>query len=169
MCWLSNLFKPKPPILTIPHPEESRNFQSNIDDLSFFLILEEWFGKWKVPLSYQYFWRARPIVIVPGLAYQGANYPALTWTDRTEIDPTWANPGVLAHEMAHVSYSFLTITDVAQFNITYQEVKSDALVKLLESQNQYMKTNTTELHAEIYRYLGEKMPDKLKAFYPKLF
>jgi len=169
MCWLGNLFKPKPLPLTIPHPEEAQNSQPVIDNISFYLVLERWFVEWGVPVEYQDFWRAWPIAIVPNLTYYGNYYPALTWVDRTEIDPTWANPGVLAHEMAHVSYSFLTITDIGQFDITYQEVKSDALVELLESQNQYMKTNTLELHAEVYRYLGQKMPDRLKPFYPKLF
>ena len=85
------------------------------------------------------------------------------------VRPEWANPGVIAHEMAHISYSFLTITDVAQFALTYLPLLADALVKLLESQNQYMKTSTVELHAEVYRYLGERMPQSLKTFYPKLF
>jgi hypothetical protein len=33
----------------------------------------------------------------------------------------------------------------------------------------YASQNDIEAHAEIYRYLGQFMPEVLKGFYPKLF
>jgi len=173
MCWdkLKALFKRQP----VPHPEESMNPQATLRNTDIKGVIKEWYSIWNVPQIKQPFWDSVSVTLVENLYCvvnnQMVKVPALTYADTKEmsVDPMWANPGVIAHEMAHISYSFLTITDVAQFNITYEEVKPDALVQLLESKNQYMKTNTVELHAEVYRYLGEKMPPKLKTFYPKLF
>ena len=179
MCWdkLKALFKRQPVLLAIPlpHPEESMNPQATLGNTDIKGVIREWYSAWNVPQINQPFWDSVSISVVDNLYCvfnnQFTKVPALTYADTKEmsIDPMWANPGVIAHEMAHISYSFLTIIDVAQFNIAYEEVKIDALIKLLESQNQYMKTNTVELHAEIYRYLGERMPESLKTFYPRLF
>jgi hypothetical protein len=173
MCWW---FKKKQtiPILTIPHPEEPMNPQSTLMNVDIKAVVKEWYGKWGVPPVYQPFWDSVKITMTDNLyAVIGGvatKVTALTYADTREmsIDPMWVNPGVIAHEMVHISYSFLTLEDIAMFITAYSESKSDSLVKLLESQNQYMKTNTIELHAELYRYLGEKMPDRLKTFYPKL-
>ncbi len=170
MCWLGSFFKPK---LVLPHPEEMVNLQATIQNIDINVLRQSWYSKYQV--LYQEIWDNTHISLIENLhviingtvtKVPAATYANENWID---IDPQWANTGVLAHEMAHISYSFLTIIDVAQFNIIYQEVKKDALIKLLESQNQYMKINTIELHAEIYRYLGERMPQSLKTFYPQLF
>jgi hypothetical protein len=47
-------------------------------------------------------------------------------------------------------------------------LKTDALLKYLYSQKQYMSTNIIEAHAEVFRYLGNKMPAQLKNYYPEL-
>ncbi len=169
-------FKKKKEISPVlPHPEESMNSQATLQSVNVKAAVKEWYSRWGVPLVYQSYWDSVRIAVVDNLyaAIGGVSIkvPAFTYADTKEmsIDPMWANPGVIAHEMSHISYSFLTATDIGQFTITYEEVKTDALVKLLESQNQYMKVSTVELHAEIYRYLGGRMPESLKAFYPKLF
>jgi len=40
---------------------------------------------------------------------------------------------------------------------------------LLYAKNPYGLTNDIEGHAEVYRYIGEKMPEQLKRYYPMLF
>ena len=41
--------------------------------------------------------------------------------------------------------------------------------KLLFSRNTYGLTNDIEGHAEVYRYIGQQMPEQLKQYYPRLF
>ena len=166
----------KPATLSIPHPEEPRNPLATIDSVSFYLVLEKWFSDWGVPAEYQDFWRRWPVVLVPNLTYLGNPYPALTWGDQTELDPTWCNPGVLAHEMAHKSWSQLTEWQRSAFNTAYTRlaIGEDKLLNFCWHQIAYMRTtwgqnNNIEGHADCYRYLGKKMPQELKEFYPRLF
>jgi hypothetical protein len=64
----------------------------------------------------------------------------------------------------------LTPAMKANFSAVYTTLKNtDPLIRLLYSQNTYGLTNDVEGHAELYRYLGEKMPEQLKQFYPKMF
>jgi hypothetical protein len=48
-------------------------------------------------------------------------------------------------------------------------INSDPLIVFLYSRNTYGLSSVVEGHAEVYRYIGDKMPEKLKPYYPKLF
>lgn len=86
------------------------------------------------------------------------------------IRPEWANPGVIAHALAHVSYSLLTMKMKEDFSTVYTPLKNtDPLIKLLYYQNRFGLTDDIEGHAEVYRYYGDKMPDQLKQYYPYMF
>lgn len=93
--------------------------------------------------------------------------PAWTITDVIYIQSQFANPGVLAHEAAHVSYSLLTDKGKADFEIKFNLLSSDPKIILLKNMGKL--SNMIENHAEIYRYWGNQMPGTLKQFYPKLF
>ena len=83
---------------------------------------------------------------------------------------SWFNPGTIAHEQAHHAWVELTAEQRTAFEQEYHPIiKTNPLIKLLYSQNTYGLTSIAEGHAEVYRYLGQSMPDVLKKFYPKLF
>jgi len=85
------------------------------------------------------------------------------------IRPEWANPGVIAHELAHESYSLLNAGQKAGFGVELNRLENtNNMVRLLYSRIPYAKANVIEAHAEIYRYMGEWMPETLKKYYPKL-
>ncbi len=174
MCkWLSDLFNRAP---KLPHPEESINTNATIDNVNpgdLIYIINKWLYDWKVPVEYHPFWLSVNITVVPKLTilYNGqfVQVPAATWAEerRMELDPQWANAGVLAHEFSHISYSLLTPEQQAQFSAKFYYLRDTDLLTLFE-QKPYGLTNLFEGHADVYRYLGEKMPAELRPFYPKL-
>jgi hypothetical protein len=161
-------------IRRIPHPEEKRNAGATSDNIVFPAIFAMWLEDWDVPPQYRGFWNSLPIRLVLNLTYMGIPYPALTWPDRTEIDPTWCNPGVIAHESAHVSWSLLVDDMKEAFSEAYRvTVTNDKLLHKLftekpHMQDEFGKDNNIEGHADCYRYLGQKMPLILRPYYPKL-
>ncbi len=177
MCWLSKLFKTK--ILpqnniviseTIPFPEENPDFSQTIGNVIVSNVINKWLIDYHVPLEFWDYWRTM-IDIVIDIEIQ---YPAQSWEAdgirHIAIRPAWLNPGVIAHEQAHNSYALLGIELKALFSTAYTPLKTtDKFIKLLYSQNSYGLTSDIEGHAEVYRYLGNKMPDILKQYYPKLF
>ena len=167
-AWFAALFQPKPAPLTIPHPEEPPDYSKTMDNTTTGGLLTAWFNGWKVPAQHQAWWRTEMNIMI-SLQYPS---PAATISETRQmwIRPEWANPGVIAHELAHVSYSLLTAALKTDFSAVYTPLKdTDPLIKLLYSQNTYGLTNDIEGHAEVYRYLGEKMPEQLKMYYPKMF
>ena len=146
----------------LPHPEEPPDFKGK--DLE--VVFRMWFVGWDVPIEHRGYWRHSIEISVD----DKLSYPAATWGMDNKrylsVRPEYLNAGVLAHEQAHNSYSMLA--DPAGFAQTYHKVKSHKLIKLLFSKNKYGLTSDVEAHAEIYRYLGQSMPEELKKFYPKL-
>jgi hypothetical protein len=179
VVWFISLFTKRRPVpvpapasepaaLVITHPEEPPDYSKTMNNTSTEGLLESWFKGWKVPQQYQTWWRNEMNIII-SLQY---SVPAATVSETRQvwIRPEWTNPGVIAHELAHVSYSLLTEALKANFSAVYTPLKNtDPLIKLLYSQNTYGLNNDVEGHAEVYRYLGEKMPEQLKQYYPKLF
>jgi len=159
---IMSLFKPQ-----LPHPEEKPDYSRFIGSFNPDDIMDDWLLKWEVPQEHWAYWLDYKIV----LSYQ-YNVPALIWTDKNEIwvRPEWCNPGVLAHEFAHESYSLLTETAKSMFEYRFNPaLQNDKLLKFCYEQKPYMRTSITEAHADTYRYLGQKTPESLKGFYPKLF
>jgi len=164
-------FKPKPvpelpvpdppaPVLTIPHPEEPQDITQSMDNTIISDVVSRWKREWNVPDDWQ-----GTIVLSEAMPYPG-------WTigDVISIRPSWANPGVIAHEVAHVVYALLTDAEKDLFVAAYADaLATDPLVKLMAQQHSYALTSSIEGHAECYRYLGMSLPETLKRFYPGLF
>jgi hypothetical protein len=160
--------EPPPAPLTIPHPEEPPDYSKTMENTTVKGLLMAWFDGWEVPPQHQTWWRTEMNIMI-SLQYPN---PAATSSETRQmwVRPEWANPGVIAHELAHVSYSLMSESMKTGFSADYTPLKTtDPLITLLYSQNTYGLTNDIEGHAEVYRYLGEKMPAQLKQYYPNLF
>lgn len=148
----------------IPHPEEPINPLATLENTDLDAVIQKWLTDWEV--SNPEFWDT----VEFKLSYQYP-YPVCTIAQTKEIfvRPEWANPGTFAHECAHISYSLLSPRKKSDFSLAFSEViKTDRLVKYLDSKNAYMNTNIIEGHAEVYRFLGQLMPESLKTYYPNL-
>ncbi len=164
MCWW--IFKKKSqPSLVIPHPEEPINPLATLENTFIEQVFSKWFIEWEVPIEYYPFWLGIDIKLAKELSSPAATFSE---TKQMYVKPEWANPSVIAHEIAHISYSLLT--DKSQFTLVFNEAMfNDELLKYLWSVKPYMRSSIIETHADIYRYLGEEMPKSLKTFYPNLF
>jgi hypothetical protein len=157
--------QPVPIPLAIPHPEEPMNPDATIQSVSVDMVRQSWYLQWQVPESSYPFFDAIKIKMDPTIAF-----PAWTCGNEITCQPAFCNPGVLAHEMAHVIWFTMTDNQKADFQTAYNAIlATDPMMTLLDSQNSYMNTAIVEAHAEVYRYLGERMTDSLKKYYPKLF
>jgi hypothetical protein len=151
----------------LPHEEEPPDDSRTIENTNATDVLNRWFSEWNVPEEHREYWRNFEIII--SLEYSS---PAATSSEVNKmwLRPEWANPGVIAHELAHESYSLLSEADKAAYETEFNNyLTTDSWMILLDSQNDYMNTNIIEGHAEVYRYLGDKMPEALKRYYPKMF
>jgi hypothetical protein len=154
---------------TLPHPEEPRNDNQTLENTNVSMFYEKWFTDWEVPEQYHLFWQlaidVKLDVTIP--------YAAGVWADGNGVHlrcrPEYMNAGVLAHENAHNSYALLTPDEKLEFESVYGlEVENNELMVYLDSVNSYMNTTVVEAHAEVYRYLGQYMPESLKKFYQRL-
>ena len=164
---LELLFRPKP---GLPHPEEKVDYKQTLDNVAVAQVLGEWMLAWGVPEEYNDYWREAIVITVTLEIW----VPAQTWEEggkrHLAVRPEWLNPGVIAHEQAHNSYSLLTNDEKSEFEGIYiPMVVTEPLIKLLYSKNAYGLTSTIEGHAELYRFLGSELPESLKRYYPKLF
>lgn len=165
------LFRKQPPPvvsapLTIPHPEEEMLLGLKISEVNIPALRENYYSAYFVPLS------SREELSKVKINIENQNYyPAYSAGMTITINPQWANAGVLAHEMAHIIYfQYLKEEFILNFAQEYNNLlTTDPLMILLDSQNSYMNTSIVEAYAEVYRYLGEKMPSALKKYYPLLF
>jgi hypothetical protein len=106
----------------------------------------------------------------------GANQdaPTFTWSTGIKrnlaIKPGWLNPGVIAHEQAHNSYALLNPNQKSAFSDLFAHLENTSpLIKQLSSINNRGLIDDIEIHAEVYRYIGQEMPEQLKQYYPSLF
>jgi hypothetical protein len=167
--------------ISLPHPEEPMNPSARLASVNVDAVITQWLTEWEVPAQYWDHWKKAIDIQVydiypPSLINMGINQdtPALTWDAdgkrHLAIKPKWLNPGVIAHEQAHNSYSYLAPNLKSAFSMFYGSYKnSDPLIQLLYSKNTYGLTNDIEGHAEVYRYIGKQMPELLKPYYPMLF
>ena len=156
--------------LSIPHPEESPDYSKTVDNTDLDSAMDQWEIDYNLPESYREFWRTKIVITLDA----DFPYPAATYEQggvrHLTIRPEWVNSGVIAHEQAHNSYALLTETEKAEFSTNYTPIKTtDPLIVYLYSINSYGLTNDIEGHAEVYRYLGDKMPEVLKQYYRNLF
>lgn len=170
---VTSLVVPDPPKPTynLPHPQEGRNDSATIETTDMFKVLTDFYTKYSISTDNQPFWNQVKFKVEYPLIINGNECPAGTdsQTKTMWIEPQWASAGVLAHELAHISYYQLSPDAQAKFAVLHDGFKNtDILVKLLYSMNGYGLTSEVEGHAEIFRYLGLAMPQELKTFYPRL-
>jgi len=180
MCWKKKPVKPpvvEPPIeeppvsITIPHPEEPPDYSKTMDNVNIDTVIDEWLIKYQVPEIYYSWWRDKIVIKVD----DQFPYPAGTWEQdgkrHLTVRPEFFNPGVLAHEEAHVSYSLLTPGQKTDFsNKLFSVESSDPYIVLLwKTKRPTWGEYEVEGHAELYRYLHPHIPAKLIPYYPNLF
>ncbi len=178
MCFkLFKFSKPKPPeILVLPYPEEQPDYSKDVLNTDIKRAISKWFMDYRIPVLYRAFWdgidaQLDMTLFVISNTGQAILIPAATSAEAMtlRIRPEWCNSGVIAHEFAHISYSQLTSMQKAEFVVLYAELKAgDKWIKLVNEQAPYSLINNIEGHADVYRYLGDAMPETLKEYYPKL-
>lgn len=185
--------KPKPPVTPAPppepppvelkltHPEEPMNPAQTVANTPVSGVLAKWFWDWNVPVQYRDYWSTAIVIQVydvwdAAMLNMGISVdtPACSWESGGKRHlaslAKWFNAGVIAHEQSHNSFALLSSSQKREFSDLYTLLKNtDPLIKYLYSVNSYGLTSDIEGHAELYRYLGDRMPDSLKSFYPKLF
>ncbi len=159
----------------LPYPEEKPDYSQTLESVSILRTIDKWLVDYKVPIEFRPHWLTRIQITVTN----NISYPAQTWEENgvrhLDIRPEYLNSGVIAHEQAHNSYSLLSQEQRIGFFIAYQRlIKTDRLTKLAFQLVPYMQTTLgqnldVEGHAEVYRYLGSRLPKELYQFYPKLF
>lgn len=176
------MFKPKPVELVLPHPEELPDYGKTLENVSISGTLEQWFQEWGVPPEHWNFWKTRIVIEVTN----AISSPAQTWEQdgirHLQVRPEWLNPGVIAHEFGHCSFTLLSDIDKQFFGVVFMSlVTTDPLVKLAwpeGKERRWLDTGDTrpieeiicvEGHGEVARYLGQFMPEVLKQYYPRLF
>ena len=182
MCF-SKLFKKKSATLTIPYPEEASDPLQTVENTNVDGVILQWLRNYRVPLTEWDWWKTKiaihiynfwPDEILARYRSIHGDTPAFTVEENGQRNlyclAPFLNPGVVAHEQSHTSYSLLTDAQKQGFSILYNQLKTtDPLIVLLYSKNTYGLTNDIEGHAEIMRYLGpDKMPERLKQYYIKL-
>ena len=165
----------------LPHPEEPMNPSATLANTNVDAIMTKWLQNWGVPSRYWDHWKTAIEMEVydvypASITAMGITQetPAGTWDAGGKrhmvIKPKWLNPGVIAHEQAHNSYALLSPSRKAEFASMHNSLKNnDPLIRLLYSRNAYGLSTDVEGHAEVYRYIGQQMPEQLKQYYPMLF
>ena len=176
--FINNLIRPP---VSLPHPEEPMNPSATLATVDVNSVITRWLTDWAVPQTWWFHWRNAIVVEVyevypPSILAMGIKQdtPAVTWSAdgkrHLAVKPQWLNPGVVAHEQAHDSYSSLNPDQKSVFSSMHASLKNtDPLIKRLYSINTYGLTSDVEGHAEVYRYIGQQMPGQLKQYYPTLF
>jgi hypothetical protein len=150
-------------VATLPYPEEAPDYSRTISGEE---LLQQFFDTYFIPEAYWDFWKTATIVVDRTLPYPAG---MVSETKTLLLKPEYANPGILAHEFSHLSYAQLGENQKASFPAEYNTaLQTDGLLKLLYSQKSYMNASLIEAHAEIFRYLGNRMPEALKKYYPFL-
>ncbi len=181
---IAAMFKPKPviptpdppaPVLTIPHPEEPEDKTKTMANTNPQEAEMLWREGWNVPAEFK-------TDIVFTLTDSYASYgivgydwaPAITVGNNVYYHPSYSNGGICAHEVCHPVWATLTPQQQTDFETDYNSlINTDAYMILLydykiKNADPNWIGNPWEKHAEIYRYLGDKMPEALKVFYPNL-
>ena len=152
-----------------PYPEEKFDPDATVENKFADDAIFRWYHDYNVPYRFREYWGLQVIIEIAA-SFQ---YPAGVWEEGGKrhmvVQPGYLNSGVIAHEQAHNSYALLTLDWKAWFAQAYIRVQDTEQIKKLWKYRSYGTINYTELYAELYRYLGEFMPDSLKRYYPKLF
>lgn len=160
MCWF---WLKRKKTLTLPYPEEKPDLTATVDNTSARGLLSLWILKYQ-PSDPQ-FWQTIDLTITGAITNAAETISELK---QVKVQPQFASPGVLAHELAYISYHYLSDQERADFNGRLTILKDDPMVSLVMKEHPYGKTNMVEAHAETFRFLGRQLPLSLWRFYPHL-
>ena len=168
----------------LPHPRESRNWCDNtanwVGDVSakpsIADVIGVWLTKWAVPQRYWHYWAAEiPIEVwtptnpLGWESWYNSTAAGIAFDASIYIKPEWISPGVIAHEAAHTVYKALSPLLTHEFISEFEAARKDGgLLAQLFNTNVGNMYNTLEIHAEVYRFLGQEMPKRLIKYYPTL-
>jgi len=159
----------------MPYPEEPPDYSRTVDNTRFVLVLQEWMYRYQVPVANYDFWREKVVGEITDKIIHAAQAWEQDGVRHLQMRPEYANPGVFAHEACHISYGLLSDDMRQAFAVAYIMAKGkDKYVKQLYNTkwsqwagvagaNEYV-----EMHAEIGRYIGLKMPTGLRRYYPMI-
>jgi hypothetical protein len=153
----------------MPHPREEVNYkQTTLTEQEIFEITRKWLIDWQVPASFLHSWYSRPVKLSDSSVL--GDYPAWMDNGTLVVKPEWLSPGLMAHEWAHYSWSQLSEGQRMCFQNAFIPLKdTNRWIKLLYKLYPYNLGTYIEIHAEVYRYIGQTMPESLKKYYPGLF
>ena len=155
---------PPPPIDHIPYPEEARDLSQTMTNMDVEAMRDAWITKYKVPVANQAYWHTAQLILDNTIPYPAGT---VSQTMQVWIRPEWCNPGVIAHEFAHIEYWWAPNKN--DFAPAFHSIlATDPVLIMLHNYKPALDTNDIEAYAEIYRYLNEYMPASLKQFYPTL-
>lgn len=165
MSFFNLLFKylKRPKSLTYPEQPKDESQTLSFDTEA---LVDDWLREYGV--KDKSFWY--DVDIEMSMRY----YPSPAATDSANkkmwIVPGWGNTGVLAHEMAHISWYQLSQRLKEDYELLYNALKSyDEWLKLLLKERPNTDySGIVEIHAEVFRFLNENMPEPLKPYYPHL-
>ena len=142
----------------LPYPEEAKG---NGQGVNVEAVREEWITNYFVANPER--WRTTKIDLKGDIA---ACAQAYSGDNRIEVQSAWLNPGVLAHEMAHISYFGLSDEAKGTFDRKWKDYSKTGYMSRLWAR--IKNDSSIEAHAEIYRFLGCWMPQDLYVYYPDL-
>ena len=150
----------------LPYPEQEPDYSRNIANTTpgdARNIFDEWMTAYLIPPDRKKWWEKVKITLDESTVAATDSKNKHLW-----ISPVWLNPGVIAHEMAHISYWQLKSKNKDKFDTFYRDTV-DPLVLLVKEERTKTESSMVETHAEIYRFLGKYMPESFMEFYPFLF
>jgi hypothetical protein len=171
----------KPPPSVLPHSEIPLNSLATLADFDVDATILKWLIDWEVPQTWWSHWKRSVDVQVysiypPFILDMGVkpDTPVIAWSAdgkrHIAIKISWLNPGVIAHEQAHFSYALLNPEQKSAFSVLFSSLKkTDPLILQLFSFDSNRFSDDVEGHADVYRYIGQHMPEQLKQYYPTLF
>lgn len=152
--------------IRLPHPEEKISkygaTQEYIEG-----VVNKWLMDWRVPKEYWQFWVdyvdiELSVDVKVAASYQNGK------RRRILVNPYWLNCGVISHEQGHNSLALLEFHEFKSFpDVLAYHFETNDMIKYLSKKKDL--SDPIEAHAELYRYINERLPDDLKVYYPKLF
>ena len=115
-------------------------------------------------------WITTNVNIIINPNYNGASESCY---DVITVNPGYARPGVLAHEVCHSIYSRLTTEQKERFKeLLSAIVPANRIMELAirdyNDAQYWTSVPAWEAHAQLFRFFGRKMPTALYEFYPHL-
>ena len=137
------IFKGNKPSLTIPYPEQPANYAATMETVDIDAVITEWLTTYNVPEKYHNFWRNDcHITLSQQYTYAAAT---IAQTRTVYVRPEWCNAGVIAHEICHIVWYYLSTDEQKAFSYIFNEIRQhNALLALAWKTHSNMRKNIIE-------------------------